>query len=237
MRTSDAVNVILPALIKARGEFPTLRKRGNNPDTNSKYVKLDDLVLAIVPVLRKYDVLVMQSQTIHERIVSVATRFFHVASSQWVECDSAVPLVGRTLKGGAKGEADPQSGGSATSYARRYGLATALVLVADVDDDGRAARAPEPEARPVARQQDPKALDLAKNKERLKKARAYKVGTFVMPFDGKPMTDVPVDTLKKLHKYAKDNELYSLATDVEMSIKEISDKGAADAKEPSTTSA
>jgi hypothetical protein len=71
---------------------------------------------------------VVQDASLCDRGVSVTTRLIH-SSGQWIEFG---PLTVPMSKQDAHGV------GSATTYARRYGLSAALGIVAD-DDDGNAA--------------------------------------------------------------------------------------------------
>jgi hypothetical protein len=215
MRTSEQTDKIIPALGVVVAKLPPLRKGGWNPDTKSKYVKLDAILKIVKPILNSQGIFIMQSAAIVEHIVVVETRLWH-ASGQWVETTSAVPLVGRMKAGGGRHDSDPQAGGSAISYARRYGVAATLGLVSDDDDDGRAARAPEADARPAAREQKPR-LNMDKNKERLAQARAYTPGSFVMPFGvQKDMLKITDEKLEGMRQYARDNGLTKLQLDVEM---------------------
>lgn len=246
MRTSESFGALVAALLVARSKIPALRKRGNNPDTHSKYVKLDDMVPAIVPALRDQGVLVMQSSEIVDRAVTVRTRFMlahgpearqgRPDAVEWIEVDCAVPLVGRAMKDGkgARHEADPQAAGSSISYARRYGLATALCLVADEDDDGRAARPRETDARPTARQRqepqrEPETLQESMDAQKQKRAFAakaakYVAGSFVVPAgqaEGQVLTNLSPEELGKWIDFARKGKLNDLLLDAEMALAEV----------------
>lgn len=142
MKCSTTVGKLAAALAAAQGEFPAVTKDGKNPDVHSKYATLDNIVAAVRPVLARHKIAVLQGVGACEgaRIV-VETTLAH-ESGEWMTTEAWVPLVGRRVKGGGFGEPDPQAAGSAITYARRYGLAAALSIAAEEDDDGRQSSRP-----------------------------------------------------------------------------------------------
>jgi hypothetical protein len=109
-------------------------KDGENPHFKSRFATLAGVRDAVLPVLSKHGLSVIQSTGSGERGPSVTTLLLH-ASGQWVECD---PLCLPAVK------QDPQAYGSALSYARRYSLMALAGVVGDDDDDGQAASKPAP---------------------------------------------------------------------------------------------
>ncbi len=104
--------------------------------TNFKYASLGHILDTIKPELLKNGLILTQTATPDgsEMITSIQ----HV-SGEVIE--SRVPMAQDT----STGRSGPQAQGSALTYARRYGIVTALCLVADTDDDGQAAAAtPKP---------------------------------------------------------------------------------------------
>lgn len=77
--------------------------------------------------------------TLVEKTMQYTTMLLHT-SGEWLKSTVDVPLDKIT----------PQGLGSAITYARRYGLAAMLGMVADEDDDGQAAE-PKSTSKPVAR--------------------------------------------------------------------------------------
>jgi hypothetical protein len=128
MNTSETINDIATALAKAQGEMAPAIKDATNPAFRSKYADLAAVWAACCPPLTKHNIAVVQDASLCDRGVSVTTRLIH-SSGQWIEFG---PLTVPMSKQDAHGV------GSATTYARRYGLSAALGIVAD-DDDGNAA--------------------------------------------------------------------------------------------------
>lgn len=135
MYTSEKVDLILAAILKAVANFGPLVKSASNPHFKSRYLPLDGLVEAVAPALFKEGVLLMQgADPEDDNGVTLMTRLIHAPSGQYVQNAVRVPMD----KGTAQGA------GSAITYARRYGLQALLGLVADEDDDGNAASTPAP---------------------------------------------------------------------------------------------
>lgn len=141
MRTSDAINELIMALVAARKKFaPVVRNAKGQVGQNReyKYADLEGLIGATMPALLEQGIVVMQAVDAESQ--TLITRLMHV-SGQWTE--SAYPL-GRYER--------PQEFGSQLSYARRYSL-YAMLWVAQEDDDGaeaqRAHREPEPDRFPA----------------------------------------------------------------------------------------
>jgi len=109
-------------------------------------MRLDDILTAVRPVLLLHHLAVMQDVETRERGVSVVTRIVH-ASGRVFESSALVLACAQ----------DPQSVGSAITYAKRYSLSGFLGIAADDDDDGQAAQAPRAmnetygQTRPVTR--------------------------------------------------------------------------------------
>lgn len=127
MLTSDTITKIMPALIKAQGDFAPAVKAKVNPHFKSKYVPLDAVLDAIAEPLRANGIAIVQQTDIEDARTVLVTRLVH-ASGEWIAGRYPVHPV----------KADPQGEGSALTYARRYAL-MALVGIAPEDDDGNAA--------------------------------------------------------------------------------------------------
>lgn len=127
MLTSESITKIMPALIKAQGEFAPAVKAKVNPHFKSKYVPLEAVLDAIAEPLRANGIAIVQHTDILDARTVLVTRLVH-ESGEWIAGRYPVHPV----------KADPQGEGSALTYARRYAL-MALVGIAPEDDDGNAA--------------------------------------------------------------------------------------------------
>jgi hypothetical protein len=150
MEMSTTVAQLADALAKAQATITGAVKDSDNPFFHSKYADLATVIDACRPALTANKLAVVQTprttfsstpeiETVTARsgearnrvkvatTVEMTTTLIH-ASGEWVSGTVAAMLA----------NADPQSIGSAITYLRRYGL-SALVGVAQVDDDGEAA--------------------------------------------------------------------------------------------------
>lgn len=123
MTTSEKVDVIFPALIKAQSEMGNAKKSCDNPFYKSKYADLSELIDVTKKVLFSNKMAIIQSPEGTGNTASINCRIIH-ESGQWVEGTITLPLA----------KCDPQAAGSAITYGRRYQLA-ALFNIAQEDDD------------------------------------------------------------------------------------------------------
>jgi hypothetical protein len=129
MQTSEQIDKISPALVKAQGELSHAIKDATNPHFKTKYADLGAVWDAAKPVLKANKLAALQDVVSADGALGVRTRLLH-ESGQWIEFDP--PMI-RLDKPNAQGA------GSALTYGRRYSLSAALGVVADEDDDGNAA--------------------------------------------------------------------------------------------------
>lgn len=129
MQSSELIDKIAPALVKAQGELKHALKDSTNPHFKSKYADLGSVWAAVKPALMKHELAALQDCGALENHVSVGTRIIH-SSGQWLAFDPVIIPLSKK---------DAQGVGSALTYARRYSLSAALGVVADEDDDGNAA--------------------------------------------------------------------------------------------------
>ena len=127
MNTSEQINELATALAKAQGEITGALKDSANPFFKSKYADLASCWDACRGPLSRNGLSVLQPAESDDGGVTVTTTLLH-SSGQWVR--SALRLQPKDWS--------PQGVGSAISYGRRYGL-TAMIGIAQVDDDGNAA--------------------------------------------------------------------------------------------------
>ena len=126
------------ALGDAIEQLEPAKKNVSNPFFKMEYANLNQLLSMVKPVLSANG-LTMTQQPITEVIpgtgnvppifmVGCKTVLVHCASGGRLENDLLLPCT----------KLDPQAGGSAISYAKRYAI-KALFLMEDVDDDGNSA--------------------------------------------------------------------------------------------------
>ena len=127
MQTSETINELTTALAKAQGEITGALKESANPFFKSRYADLASCWDACRGPLSKNSLAVFQAAETTEHGLVLTTTLAH-GSGQWMRSS-----LGVTPK-----DDSPQSMGSALTYARRYAL-TAMVGIAQVDDDGNAA--------------------------------------------------------------------------------------------------
>ena len=130
MTTSESVDKIFPAFIKAQAETGAAKKSSDNPFFKSNYADLAEIIETSKDALIKNDLGIIQSPSANGSAVSVTCRIVH-ASGQWIE--DTITLTAT--------KSDPQAMGTAITYGRRYQLA-AMLNIAQEDDDGNKASEP-----------------------------------------------------------------------------------------------
>jgi hypothetical protein len=149
MRTSDQINDLALAMVRAQAAMKPAIKDSTNPAFRSKYADLAAVWDACRGPLTTEGIAVWQDVTLSDEGVSVTTRLVH-ASGQWAEFGPlTVPLTKR----------DAHGVGSATSYGKRYALSAAVGIVTEDDDGNAAVSASEPKAAPVKVQPRPEGYD------------------------------------------------------------------------------
>ncbi len=132
---SPSIAKLLPALIRARGEFPALVKDSQNPHFKSMYADLAAVLDACDRPLGKHDLAILQVPVWDGGALVLHTTLCHT-SGEWVR--SIYPVSCDVAR--------PQVTGAGMTYARRYTY-MAMAGIAPEDDDGNTASAPAPEAR------------------------------------------------------------------------------------------
>lgn len=141
------------ALVAAQKATEIIKKAASNDHFKTKYAELAHVVEGVVPALNDVGVMVMQSPSFDGELVGVTTMLLHESGAS---ITSTLHLRPSKL--------DPQSVGSAITYARRYAL-LAMTGAATEDDDGNAASGPR-EA-PKAKHTEPKVPTTAERADRL----------------------------------------------------------------------
>jgi hypothetical protein len=129
MEKSSELNELGAALAKAQAEIRDAAKTAQNPHLGNKYATLENVWDACRDALTKHGLSVLQfAEDDQPGTLHMSTMLLH-SSGQWIKGTSVIPLQ----------KQDAQSYGSASTYARRYGLCAMVGIVADGDDDGHAA--------------------------------------------------------------------------------------------------
>jgi ERF superfamily protein len=128
MKTSEMYQKIYEAFVLAQGEFEGAVKGSENPHFKSKFANMEEVVDGIKQAFKKHSLAFIQSVTGEGPATILSTRIIH-KSGEWIE--TYYPLT-------CKDWTNPQSVGSAMTYAKRYGLQAATGLPS-IDDDGHAA--------------------------------------------------------------------------------------------------
>lgn len=123
MKTSELVNLIAAALVKAQASINHAGKDAQNPHFRNDYASLESVIDAGKKALLEQGIAVIQCPG--DGVLT--TRLQH-SSGQFYEVETKLLLT----------KLDMQGLGSAITYARRYALA-AMTNIAQVDDDGNLA--------------------------------------------------------------------------------------------------
>jgi len=129
MNKSEIIGNLAKALCKAQNELGGAVKNSSNPFFKSSYSSLTDVVKAIKQPFADNGLSYSQFPITSDGGggIGVVTILMH-NSGEWLESEFYLPLAKK----------DPQGGGSAITYARRYAL-QAMAGIPTVDDDGEAA--------------------------------------------------------------------------------------------------
>jgi len=136
-QTEQFANAAKAFVAAQRGFGPAL-KQSTNPAFRSRYSDLAACIEAVMDALGMNGLALMQVPRDCEAGVAVETLFIHESGEVMSGGIFRAPVV----------KSDPQGYGSATTYARRYGLMAACGIAPE-DDDGNAA------SKPQQRQQGP----------------------------------------------------------------------------------
>jgi len=138
MTTSESVDKIFPAFIKAQAEIGNPKKTKENTFFKAKYAELSDIIDMSKQVLLENGLCLIQSPEGNGQSITVTGRIIHT-SGQWIE--GAISLT--PIKN------DPQQAGSAITYARRYQI-SAMLNIAQEDDDGNKASGKTQEGKEIS---------------------------------------------------------------------------------------
>lgn len=129
MNKSESISNLAKALCKAQNEMGGAVKDAKNPFFKSNYADLTAVIKAIKEPFANNGLSYSQFPVTSEGGggVGVVTVLMH-SSGEWLESEFYLPLAKK----------DPQGGGSAITYARRYAL-QAMAGIPTADDDAEAA--------------------------------------------------------------------------------------------------
>lgn len=129
MSEAKSSETLATALVAAQTEMPAVERDGTNPHFGSSFVTLSKLIASVRPVLNDHGIAVVQMPSQDEQgRPALTTRLIHEGGES---IEATMPLL--------MTKSDPQSLGSALTYAKRYALAAVLAIADQEDDDGNAA--------------------------------------------------------------------------------------------------
>lgn len=123
MNTSENINELADALCKAQSQMVGAVKESNNPFFKKNYADLGSVIKAIKEPFSQNGLSYTQFPFTTDNGAGVCTRLMH-KSGQWLEMEYVLPTVKK----------DPQSFGSAITYARRYALQSIAGIPVKDDD-------------------------------------------------------------------------------------------------------
>jgi hypothetical protein len=150
MRTSESIDKLASALLKAQQAIRFAAKDSKNPHFKNSYADLESVIDAIKAPLNDNGIVFLQSPSpSDDGKLHLTTRLMH-ESGQWMEDTAVAPMP----------KQDPQGFGSTLTYLRRYSL-SAMTGLYQADDDGNAGSGvgAKPEAKPIAKPIDSSELD------------------------------------------------------------------------------
>lgn len=143
MERSESIIELAKALSKFQGAMQSVSKGSVNPYFHSKYADLDAVWEACRKALSENGLAVAQATVDGEGKLFLETLLLHTSGEFLSSRYPLTPM--RQVSGGGWAESgDPQSIGSAITYARRYAMSAMLGISADDDDDAEAATRKEP---------------------------------------------------------------------------------------------
>jgi len=126
------------ALLMAQRCITPAPRDSENPFCGNRYASLASVMSVCKNALIENGIVLLQfPEQPDEEHISLLTRLLHAESGETIESKITMPIVKK----------DPQSLGSAITYARRYALSALLGIVSEEDDDAEASMGrPTPDA-------------------------------------------------------------------------------------------
>jgi hypothetical protein len=128
MNKSESIKELASALAKAQGELKNPGFDSTNPHFKSKYASLAAVRDAVIPILSRHGLSVVQAPMYEAGMAGCETLLSH-SSGEFVSGVLMLPVDKQNAHGV----------GSSQTYARRYALMAFAGVVGDEDDDGNAA--------------------------------------------------------------------------------------------------
>jgi hypothetical protein len=143
MEMSPTIGNLAAALCAAQAEMRGVFKDKKNPHYGNRYATLENVIDTARPALTKHGLAWTQAPgPLVDGAITVTTMLMH-QSGEWMRSSMHMPIAKR----------DPQSTGSALTYAQRYSLMAILGLPPTDDDDAEQAHAPPPPAKKTSLQE------------------------------------------------------------------------------------
>lgn len=165
IETSTSIKALSAALFKFQGLVHGVVKDARNPHFKNTYASLEAVIDTARPGLQQVGLVFTQAPgKMRDGLMEVVTFIVHPESGEWMRATMDIPVS----------KNDPQSAGSALTYALRYSLMATLGLP-PVDDDGETARSNAgtvPAAVASGKAAQPVATDLIKSIRRSQTAKA-----------------------------------------------------------------
>ena len=128
--SSPDIAELAKAMLKVGRKLTPTNRDSENPFVKNRYASLNAVIASCRDILIEQGIwLVQYPMTADPGCLGLMTKLVHAESGQWQSSLMVMPLP----------KNDPQGYGSALTYARRYGLATLVGLVTEIDDDAEAA--------------------------------------------------------------------------------------------------
>tara|TARA_R110000868_G_scaffold397161_1_gene669705 strand:+ start:595 stop:1152 length:558 start_codon:yes stop_codon:yes gene_type:complete len=140
MNKSESIAKLSAAFVKAQAEMSGAKKSAKNPFFKSNYANLEEIIYCVREPFATHGLGFIQFPIAGKGSAGVETIILH-ESGEWISGDFLLDCV----------KSDPQGMGSAITYARRYGLQSAVGIPSE-DDDGQAASTPTKVLTPTADQ-------------------------------------------------------------------------------------
>ncbi|HUV84991.1 MAG TPA: ERF family protein [Methanosarcinales archaeon] len=134
MIRSESIKELAVSLAKFQAEITNPKTSAKNPQYNSKYAPLDEILALVRPVLGKQNLSIVQDVGGDLESIKITTILMH-GSGEWIESEPFMLKGEQTLKGGAK-VINIQGAGSMITYAKRYQVTSILGIQGAEDDDG-----------------------------------------------------------------------------------------------------
>ena len=138
MNRSESIIELAKALSAFQGAMKSVPKTSVNPFFHSKYASLDAVWDMCRKPLADNGFSVVQTTVGEEGKLFLDTLLLHI-SGEYISCRYPLTPMRQTKDAGWALSDDPQSIGSAITYARRYAMSAMLGISADEDDDAEKA--------------------------------------------------------------------------------------------------